>query len=336
MDCWRVRREMCEGEVGMFATKSRLLTVFVTAGILLAFAIVDYATPWIMRWQSGPDSNVLFWMALGGCVAEVTLIAAWAVFAPGNFVVRLPWSVLLGLMMWYILVFAQRDVQRAGGYFNEQDIADVGISLLLGVTALQIPLWIAKRAFRYRMLAPGEVAAPATTERFQFEIKHLLIGTLFLALALSPLRIVIPGSVLQHVRLEWQMFVILGVAIVANLVATLPCLWCGFASSDRLVPLGFGWLVYALIVTGIEFGVLCAALRGPPDSEVLKVFGLLYLTNVTQGAVVFGVMRCYRALGYRLQRVPRDMPPPERLQETWEAVLVETEDDSNQTRPNVE
>ena len=323
----------------MAQTTNRGPTLLVTAGILLAFAGLDYATPQLMYSHRGPDNEWPVAVAIGACIAQVTLIAAWAVFAPGNLVVRLPWSLLLGLMMWYVLTAsmlrAQGNSYVYGGHsYEERAIAELGVNLFLGVTALQLPLWIAKRAFRYRMLAPGEIAAPTATERFQFEIKHLLIGTLLLALALSPLRIVIPSSILQHVNFEREMFVVIGAAIAANLLGTLPCLWGGFVSTIKLVLLGVGWLLYTLLVTGLEVGALCAVLRTPPDLG--RVFAVVYLVNVTQGAAVFGVMRCYRALGYRLVRVPRNVPSPEELRETWEAVLVEKMDDTNEMDAGVQ
>jgi hypothetical protein len=261
----------------------------------------------------------------------VTLISAWAVFAPGNIVVRLPWSLLLGLMMWYILAWSQRQVSR---YAYAQSVAELGINILLGVTVLQVPLWIAKRALRYRLLAPGEAILPTSSERFQFQLKHMLIGTFIFAIALSPLRAVLPQEGLGNFELgrrEWEMFVLVGAAICVNLIATLPCLWGGFVSRARLVPLGLAWLIYTLIVTGLEFWGLCAVLRAPP--EPWKVFWVIYVVNATQGAVVFGVMRCYRALGYRLLRAPRTLPPP--LPEWLAAADVdavnETGDDSSST-----
>jgi hypothetical protein len=308
----------------MAEAKNRRLPLLVTAAILSAFVALDYATPWIMHLYPGRDGEWLVAIAIGACIAQVTLIAAWAVFAPGNLVVRLPWSLLLGLMMWYVLSISH--IRTVSWHYQEGAIAQLGINLLLGVSSLQLPLWIAKRAFRYRMLAPDEIAAPTATERFQFEIKHLLIGTLFLALALAPLRIVIPNTFLLHIAFEREMFFLIGASIVANLLATLPCLWGGFVSTHKLVPLGVGWLLYALLVTGLEVGALCAVVRYPPP-ELGRVFAIVYLVNVTQGAVVFGVMRCYRALGYRLLRAPRDMPPPESLRETWEKALVELEVD---------
>ena len=177
-------------------------------------------------------------------------------FAPGNIVVRLPWSLLLGLMMWYVLGWS---VRQTSPNFYTQSVTELGINMLTGVTVLQVPLWIAKRAFRYRMIAPGEDPLPTAAERMQFQISHMLIGTLIFAIALSPLRAVLPKEGLEHFRLDWRMFVLVGVAIVAQSSghSTMPV--GRVCSNVKVVPLGIAWLLYCLVVTGLEFA---AALRG--------------------------------------------------------------------------
>jgi hypothetical protein len=283
----------------------RVLTLLVTGGLILAFALVDYGTPQIM--VDFPEKQMLTAFAVGACIAQVTLIAAWAVFAPGNLVVRLPWALLLGLTMWYTLAWSDK---RAWNYGYAEDVTELGVNLLAGVVALQIPLWIMKWAFRYRMLAPGEPVIPTASERFQFQVKHMLIGTLILAIALSPLRRILPEEGFGRIRTNLsEMFVLVGAAIVASLLATLPCLWGGFVSTHRVTPLALGWLVYCLLVTGVEFQVLCTSLGVPSSRDTGRVFVMAYLINASQGAIVFAVMRCYRALGYRLLRVPRELPP---------------------------
>jgi hypothetical protein len=285
----------------MFAEHQSRLTVSITAGLIAAFAAVNYATPRVAgptndQWILGP--------LLGICIAQVTLIAAWAVFAPGNIVVRLPWSLLLGLMMWYVLAIS--DQLR---YVNASGIAQLGVSLLLGVSVLQVPLWIAKRAFRYRMLSPGEVVVPTSQEKVQFELKHMLIGTFLFALGLAPLRVVLPAEAKVHIHWDRELPVLLGAAIIVNLIATLPCLWGGFVSNAKALVLGICWLLYCLAITGLEFGCLCAVL-GRPGPNPLEVFFVFCLMNASQGAVVFAVMRIYRALGYRMLRAPRTLPTP--------------------------
>ena len=275
--------------------KNRELTLLVTVGILAAFAGVDYAAPFV-----GHDNNGwLVALAFGACIAQVTLIAAWAVLAPGNIVVRLPWSLLLGLTMWYVLAFGEK--RAAGTRFEPRNILILGLALLLGVTVLQVPLWIAKQAFRYRMLVPGEGAEAGEKRPLQFQLKHLLIGTFLLSVALSPIRLVLPKENIGGLVPHPELIALIPAVIVVDLVATLPCLWGGFVSEGRVWWLGLAWTVYCLVVSGIELAVLCAIL-GRPREDAIWQLGLL---NFTQGTVVFAVMRIYRTLGYRLQRVPR-------------------------------
>jgi hypothetical protein len=283
--------------------KNRELTIIVTVAIAAAFAVIDYLAPDAMR---GPHPGSEW---LGLCAAQVTLIAAWAVFAPGNIVTRLPWTILFGLMMLYTIVFGYRSSDRAHSQ-RPEDVVVLGEVLLLSVIVLQIPLWIAKRAFRYRMVVTGEDPTPIAEERLQFQVKHLLIGTFILAVALSPIRYILPN---EHVSLTPRpdMLVLVPMVIVTNLVATLPCLWGGFTSLPGLLFV-LAWAVYCLIVTGIELGVISAIDGGRAGAD-RGAFAILYALNGVQAAVVFGVMRIYRALGYRLQRVPRYAPSPEEM-----------------------
>lgn len=59
----------------MSEAKNRELTLLVTAGILAAFAVVDFWTPFAFNGRN----DWLRALAFGGCIAQVTLIAAWAV-----------------------------------------------------------------------------------------------------------------------------------------------------------------------------------------------------------------------------------------------------------------
>ena len=107
----------------------------------------------------------------------------------------------------------------------------------------------------------------------------------------------------------------------------LPCLWGGFISNARLIPLGLSWLLYWIAVTGVELWAFRMTERGGPPTE-FWIFFLFYTVNVSQGAVVFAVMRVYRALGYRLVRVPLGKPTSER-ESILKAAGIETAEQSD-------
>jgi hypothetical protein len=283
-------------EPGGIPPKNRELSLIVTAGIIAAFAVVDFYAPFAMN-RDSPWPRML---AIGVCIGQVTLISAWAVFAPGNIVVRLPWSLLLGLSMLYVMAFAER--QTSGARSRAENILILGIVLLLGVTIIQVPLWIAKRAFRYRMLSPGELPVSSSRGPMQFQLKHLILGTFLLSVALSPIRLILPKESVGSLMPDRELLVLIPLAVVGNLVATVPCLWGGFESTRSMLRLGIAWCVYILVVTSVELPV---ALMPGDAPHKMEVFAMIYLINFAQGFVVFAVMRIYRTLGYRLQRVPR-------------------------------
>jgi hypothetical protein len=280
--------------------KNLLIAISIATAIFVAFGLVDFAAPQIMSWSIRNDTRWLFFLAVGVCTAQVTLIASWAVLAPGNIVVRFPWTLLLGLMMWYLLALGEYSTPAPWHRPTPDDVILLGIVLLLGVTILQVPLWIAKMAFRVRIVRAEQVHTPRAKERFQFDLRDLLIGTFVFAVALSPIRYMLPKESIRSLWPDSEMIVLIPLATAAALIATLPCLWIGFRR--RVLALIAVWAGYELIIAGIEYLIVVTFLRAPRE---MKIYGVLAICNLTQAAVVFAVARIYYALGYRLQRVPQ-------------------------------
>jgi hypothetical protein len=118
---------------------------WIAAGVIVCvFLVLDYVTPPLI------DLGVEWLTAVlvGVCIGQLNLIATWAALAPGNFVVRLPWAFVLGVFMWYAFVLGN----RAMGYDRLGEAVLLGVILLGGLMVAQIPLWIARTAFRWRLL----------------------------------------------------------------------------------------------------------------------------------------------------------------------------------------
>jgi hypothetical protein len=263
--------------------------------VIAALLVVDFAAP-----QVGHDW--LFAITMGICIGQINLIATWAVLAPGNFVVRFFWSLLLGVFMWYALV-AGNEVSSPK-YFSFGKACMLGTTVLFGLVVTQIPLWAAKHLFRWR-LTTGDQAVSWSPARLQFQISDLLIATFLLSVTLSPLRTILPPGDMAGFHFDKELFAVLPVVAFCNLVVTVPCVWGGFFTGTRFVALAFGWLVYCGVLTALELGVLCALFGDPHDS---RIFWLIYLVNIAQCITVFGVLRVYRTLGYRLVRASRSLP----------------------------
>jgi hypothetical protein len=301
---------MTAGRIKFVAeAKNRELTVVFTVAIVLAFAAFDYLTPLVSA--NGPPINAEWLIAIpfGAFMAEAMLIAVWEALGTLNIVIRSALWLLFGLMMWYLLIFAIQNSTVEGSQLDRERMIEFGVFIISGVTILQVPLWMARLVFRVRMLSPDEDAASSARARLQFQLKDLLLATTIVAIALSPLRLimskesharVIPGS-----RPFIEMAVVLVVAAAIVLAGTLPGLWAAF-SRRRTFELAVALAVYVPLVTAIELAIAIAIVGRPPGAnEGFEVFGVLCLLNLVQIAVFFSIIRTYYALGYRLQRVPR-------------------------------
>ena len=282
----------------------RLLTWAVAGAIILAFLVIDLFTPQQMR--RSRDSEFVFALMLGICIAQVNLIAVWASLAPGNIILRIFWSLLLTMAMWYGLILGNRLADPL--YYGQSSMARPDailliIILLAGVAVLQVPLWIAKKVFRWRLTRrQGDDEASLQEDR-QFHLKHLLIAMFLVSAALSPLHQVLPSGSSDTFRLEGTMFVLLGAVILCNLVITIPCIWWAFLSARRLTRMLLVWPIYCIMLTAVEFGCLCAML-GPPGQEILEPAIVFCILNLSQCATVLGVLLVFRAIGFRLVRMP--------------------------------
>jgi hypothetical protein len=188
---------------------------------------------------------------LGICIGQLNLIATWAALAPGNILVRLPWSLLLTVWMWQALVVGNR-ISFSG--FPRAEAILLGMVLLFGLFVAMAPLAIAARFFRWRLLGwRREVASDGRAAvKVQFNLRHLLLSMFLLSLAMAMVRWGLPEGRGWEIPTDRYLYVhLLGVAF-CNVVVTIPCIWGAFASLRRLPLLAAGWFAYCALLTGAE------------------------------------------------------------------------------------
>jgi hypothetical protein len=280
----------------------RLLAWGVAGAIICAFFVADVVFQ--QQLHRPPGREWLAAVLMGLCVGQVNLIAVWASLAPGNIVLRVSWSLLLTMAMWYGLILGSRPLLFLSRTDMTRSEAIVLIVVLLGsVAILQVPLWIGKKVFRWRLTRqPGDTYASLQEDR-QFHLQHLLIAMVLLAVALAPFRQMLPPGGVDYPVMRREMWVLLAAMTLCNLVITLPCIWWAFASTARSIWLVVGWPVYCAVLTAIEFGCVWAVLGrpGPRWEEVAFDF---YLINLSQCAAVLGTLWILRAIGFRMVRAP--------------------------------
>jgi len=275
----------------------------VAAGLaVIGFLVFDFIAPAAMEFER--DWIWVPMLLIGVCVGQINLIATWGALGPGNVVVRLPWSILLGVLTWYSMALGFQAGGRGG--MRSDEVFLLGAVLLGGVVVAQIPLWIAGKAFRWRLVDLKDPTIRPTGGPLQFSLWHMLLGMVFVALALGFGRLVLPPADFGGLHLEDELVAILLAMVVTNLVMTVPCIWGALVKSNPVPPLA--WPAYCALATAVEFGVLCGVL-GSPGPDAGEVFVAFFLLNLSQCATVYFVLRVFRAVGFRLVRVARgDLP----------------------------
>ena len=266
-----------------------------TVGTVMSLLAFDFIAPAFPFFEE-PWGMLAMW---GVIVGQVNLIATWGALGPGNVVIRLPWSILLGVLTCCALALGLRAWRW--GVAGDDFVALMGPVILGGVVVAQIPLWIAGRCFRWRLINLEDGSGDSQHGPFQFNVRHMILVMFLVALALGSAQLVLPSpdfAGLYH--LGGESVVILGAIVVTNLVMTVPCIWGALVKSNP-VPL-LAWPVYCAFVTAIEFTALCFLL-GPPGADSREVFMAFLLFNVLQCATVYFVLRLFRAVGFRLVRV---------------------------------
>ncbi|MDP6443379.1 MAG: hypothetical protein QGG36_22995 [Pirellulaceae bacterium] len=234
---------------------------------------------------------------LGFAIAQLNLIAIWSALAPGRLLVRLPWSMILLMLMWYALIVGNRAVSRS---FSRTEAVQLGLVLVYGWLAAMAPFWIARLVFKWRLQRGGDEEA-----REQFSIRQLLLGMLILSFVLALGRAVLPAGNELFVSMESEIYLILPILTFANMIIVAPSLWVAFWDFERLIVAVAVWLIHCGVVTAIELGVFAATLGPGMDLEAILVFIAL---NYAQFFSVFCTMLALRAIGYGFLRGAQQSP----------------------------
>ncbi|MFZ5828982.1 MAG: hypothetical protein ACOY3P_02800 [Planctomycetota bacterium] len=272
--------------------------VLVVAGLVAGFLVLDFA---IGRfYEESPDNWLTIGVVYGSVGGQLMLLAIWAVLGPGNFIVRLPWSIVLLTWMWCALVLG---VRLRVPHFDLEPHVMSAVAMTSGLLIAQIPLWIARLRLGWRLVDP--TATAGRHSRLQFGLGHLLMGMVFVALTLGALRSVLPANALfgsiDLSGIWFELIVFVGVGAITNVLVTLPWIWVAFQRARSMVGLAGLSLVCCAAAAGVEWWIYTATF-GHEDWEV---FALILTINLAQCVVVIGGLLPLRAIGFRIVRRER-------------------------------
>jgi hypothetical protein len=287
---------------------------FIVGLLTGAFIAVDLIATWSWHATVARDHQFLFAAIIGASVAQVNMIAIWAALAPGRVLLRLPWSIFLATMMWYAIIIGGRTAefwagQTRGYYIWSLDMRDavmLGATIFIGVVVVQVPLWVMSRWFGWRLSPPILDDAAGRDLEQQFNLKHLIAGTVLASVALGLGRVILPTENWGMPTIDRELPIIIPAVLLVNLIAVVPCIWIAFVRPPVMAALLFAWLVWSIFTSIMQVGTLSAMLGPPPDDVWLTFIWF----NVVQGLCVLAALLVLRGAGFRLQRVGANQKIP--------------------------
>ncbi len=264
---------------------------------IIAFLAVDVMLPSTLKARpSDFFASVAMALAIGICIGQINLISIWAALAPGRILVRLPWSLLLTVILWAAVCLGLRWVTaHTDGYY------EAGLMIGGAQLAAQVPLWIGALNWKWRLSTRTQRRLGVDRSDTQFNIQHMMLGTLILAVTLAVLRMTLPGEPdWSLVGFDARMIVILIAASCTNLLIVVPCVWLAFVPRARLRGTLRAWAVLVILVSFVEDTVVIALLGKGTSTSFAMILLVTLLINFAQCGVVVFVLLKLRSLGFRL------------------------------------
>jgi hypothetical protein len=232
---------------------------------------------------------------LGCGFAQASVAAAWMALGPLPFQVRAPCSAVWALLAAILLVLNFAINNRG---------ADEGILLgasFVGVWLfVQIPLWIGRGIYRFRLESWIESSPFAIVGEHQFGIRQLLIVTAAAAAAMGFGRLMILGIGADEQRIslggpQVEMMVVVGLFILCNTLVAFTVITGPLLPRHWLFAVALGCCV-AAVITLVEW-TFFRLVGGPSRQQALVII-------VGMNAVQFGWLLlnlvALRLAGYRL------------------------------------
>ncbi|MGI9473069.1 MAG: hypothetical protein ACR2NZ_16125 [Rubripirellula sp.] len=277
--------------------RNRLRVAILWVGALCVFGVANNQVSGSLSGGRSFLDGTAMGLSLGLCIGQINLISIWAALAPGQIVFRIPWVVFLTVWMWGTICWG-----ISTNLYSDSAFYESGVILLAAQFLAQAPLWLGSRIWKWRLVTRHQIQQGVQQTDGQFDLRSLMVGTLFLAVAIAIVRSVLPGGADPGmIDLDGELVLILAIAVLTNMIVVVPCVWIAFFPRARLRKTLAAWTLLIFVVSLIEDAVLIALLGMPPD------FGLvIYVTtliNVVQCATVLFVLLTLRSIGVRLIRI---------------------------------
>jgi hypothetical protein len=260
---------------------------FPIVALLIGFAVLDFLAEPVVELSGWQLMGLLPLGLIGG---QLALLAIWAVLGPQRWIVRLP--VTFGLTLLLFLVLVSGMILTDGTQYAARDTRTALLVPLLFL-AVQSPLWILRMALGCRILhAATETDASSMLSR-QFGLSHLLGAMAVIAVALGL------ASLGKQDTGTWAELLIMCLVFATwSALSTLPCLWAALVARNKRIST-LAIVAYVLVLTLVVL-LVSSVLGGsaPPSGIGLAV---LLLCAALMGSML-AVLHIVRKRGFVLVR----------------------------------
>jgi hypothetical protein len=268
--------------------------------LVLIHVALNVVLPGVVR--ESHDSDLFMFLWIGACMAQVTLIAAWSVFAPLHVTRRIAWGISFATLMWSSLVLGCRlgfvwspepSLTRAQALF-------LAVAVAWGCCTAVIPLVALRALARYRWRMPLHHVCSLQPAR-QFSVREMMIVATLACLLLGLTRLLLPPGEWKGLDIPRDLHTALHVLTLTQWVLAAPCLWLAYRKLPTVIVTSMLWpCVVAWAWAFVQQGLLRGQMRHLEWSQQLFV---LYALNVGHCLGMFVVVALLRSLGYRFVRV---------------------------------
>ena len=276
------------------------------AWLIVPCLVCDFLMMPVFASLNGPPSAVAaVTFGIVGCVlAQGNLLAAWLAWSDGPFLRRLlaHWKIAAGLYLVWLVGFG---LAVAGGRVPPIIAATVALGVPLVSIAAQLPLWVARQWFGWRLVREQAEAAPLEPP---LAIRDLMLATLVVAVSLALARLA-PSPDAGEMWPVWG--VAFAVATVISSIALLPAgaLLLRMQPFSRGLVWGglyaLGWIALPWIIVAVLH--VTGSVMLPP----LAIFVGLSSLMITFAATLILTAVIARDRGYRLTSGrKRSIPSP--------------------------
>ena len=223
---------------------------------------------------------------LSGIFAQATLLATWNALGEGSHFVRPMTSLLCLGLIWLAGVMS---LTWLIPFFNE--MAAAGFAMFVQWIVIQIPLWILRIRFGWQLGFLDQHHEPGQPRDVQFGIKHLILWTTMVAIALA-----IGKALVQREVMGSRDFLGFGIFLIFNCLFSWPTTFGALA--DRWMPacVGSAFFITAAVSLAEQFVFQAVDKRNASEPNIF------FLLNGIQFLWICGTVFIVRRFGYRLVR----------------------------------